>query len=115
MFTPKFSNKENEHEDDLDEARFLDELDNDKDGQDNTHFFDRADDDEGRPSLGARLRNALFGRDEDDIEDWALDSHDLDDDSFYNSSADDHIYDENEADLFNDPTRPDGEQYDEFL
>lgn len=38
MFTPKFRNKENEHEDDLDEARFLDELDNDKDGQDNTHF-----------------------------------------------------------------------------
>ena len=84
-------------------------------------YFNQSDEiasESDRPSLGERLRAALFGRDDDNDRDFndLDDTIDFDnDDDIYGSSADEHIYNEDEADLFNDPTRPDGEQYDEFL
>ena len=84
-------------------------------------YFNQSDEvvsESDRPSLGERLKSALFGRDDDNDRDFndLDDTIDFDnDDDIYGSSADEHIYNEDEADLFNDPTRPDGEQYDEFL
>lgn len=103
MAMSKFKHLNTDHEDELD-----------------TDFLNQSDeegiDESDRPSLGERLRTALFGRDDDDRDFNDLDDTiDFDDDYIYGSSADEHVYNEDEADLFNDPTRPDGEQYDEFL
>lgn len=98
-------NLQKEHEDELD-TDFLNQPDEEDTGEPD------------RPSLGERLRAALFGRDDDNDRDFDGLDDDIDfdnDDNIYGSAADEHVYDEDEADLFNDPTRPDGEQYDEFL